>query len=121
MAHYDRVGIQAERVEKGVDYGIYHSIYRIQGEPLVSVIIPNKDHRQDLDLCIRSIMEKASYRNLEFVVVENNSQDPETFAYYEKLQKEFPNVRVVKWEREFNYSASIISASLLQRENTCCS
>ena len=58
MAHYDRVGIQAERVEKGVDYGIYHSIYRIQGEPLVSVIIPNKDHRQDLDLCIRSIMEK---------------------------------------------------------------
>ena len=105
MAHYDRVGIQAERVEKGVDYGIYHSIYRIQGEPLVSVIIPNKDHRQDLDLCIRSIMEKASYRNLEFVVVENNSQDPETFAYYEKLQKEFPNVRVVKWEREFNYSA----------------
>ena len=39
------------------------------------------------------------------LVVENNSQDPETFASYEKLQKEFPNVRVVKWEREFNYSA----------------
>ena len=105
MAHYARVGIEAERVEKGVDYGIYHSVYRIQGEPLVSVIIPNKDHRQDLDLCIRSIMEKASYRNLEFVVVENNSQEPETFVYYEKLQKEFSNVRVVKWEREFNYSA----------------
>ena len=57
MAHYKRVGIEAERVEKGVDYGIYHSIYKIKGEPLVSVIIPNKDHRQDLDLCIRSISE----------------------------------------------------------------
>ena len=105
MAHYKRVGIEAERVEKGVDYGIYHSIYKIKGEPLVSVIIPNKDHRQDLDLCIRSISERATYKNLEFIVVENNSTEPETFAYYEKIQKEFPNVRVVRWEREFNYSA----------------
>ncbi len=40
-------------MEKGVDYGIYHSVYRIKGEPLVSVIIPNKDHHTDLDTCIR--------------------------------------------------------------------
>ena len=80
MAHYKRVGIEAERVEKGVDYGIYHSIYKIKGEPLVSVIIPNKDHRQDLDLCIRSISERATYKNLEFIVVENNSTEPETFS-----------------------------------------
>ncbi|MDO4267735.1 MAG: glycosyltransferase family 2 protein [Eubacteriales bacterium] len=105
MAHYERCGIPAEKVEKGVDFGIYHTFFKIQGNPLVSVVIPNKDHRQDLDLCIRSIMERASYRNLEFVVIENNSQDPETFSYYERLQKEFSNVRVVRWEREFNYSA----------------
>ena len=43
MAHYERVGIPAESVEKGVDYGIYHTHFKIQGEPLVSVIIPNKD------------------------------------------------------------------------------
>ncbi len=46
---------------------------RSQGEPLVSVIIPNKDHSQDLDVCVRSLMEKSTYRNLEFIVVENNS------------------------------------------------
>ncbi len=105
MAHYERMGIEAESVEKGVDYGIYHTRFKIQGEPLVSVVIPNKDHHEDLDLCIRSLIEKASYKNLEFVVVENNSTKPDTFAYYEKIQKEFDNVRVVKWEREFNYSA----------------
>ncbi len=38
-------------------------------------------------------------------MVENNSTEQETFAYYEKIQKEFPQVRVVRWEREFNYSA----------------
>lgn len=105
MAHYERVGIQAEKVEKGVNYGIYHTTYRIHGNPLVSVIIPNKDHHQDLDLCLRSIEKRATYRNVEFVIIENNSTKKETFEYYEKIQKEFDNVRVVYWEKEFNYSA----------------
>ncbi len=69
------------------------------------MVIPNKDHTGDLDLCIRSILERATYKNLEFVVVENNSTEKETFSYYEKIQQEFPQVHVVKWEREFNYSA----------------
>ena len=105
MAHYDRMGIPAEKVEKGVDYGIYHTTFRIPGEPLVSVIIPNKDHTLDLDNCIRPMITRGTYKNLEFIVVENNSTDPETFEYYEKIQKEFPQVHVVRWEREFNYSA----------------
>lgn len=105
MAHYERCGIPAEKVEKGVDYGIYHTTFRIQGDPLVSVVIPNKDHHKDLDLCMRSLMERAAYKNLEFVVIENNSTERETFDYYERIQKEFPQVRVVTWEREFNYSA----------------
>lgn len=104
-AHYERVGIEALSVEKGVDYGIYHTTFKITGEPLVSVIIPNKDHTADLDLCMRSIIGKSVYKNLEFIVVENNSTAPETFEYYEKIQKEFDFVHVVKWEREFNYSA----------------
>ena len=38
MAHYDRVGIEAEKVEKGVDYGIYHSVYRIKDNPLFPLL-----------------------------------------------------------------------------------
>ena len=83
MAHYERMGIEAESVVKGVDFGIYHTKFKIQGEPLVSVVIPNKDHWQDLDVCVKSLMERATYRNLEFVIVENNSAEAETFAYYE--------------------------------------
>ena len=105
MAHYERCGIEAEKVEKGVDYGIYHTFFRIKGEPLVSVIIPNKDHAKDLDLCIRSVLERASYKNLEFVIIENNSTEKETFSYYKAIQKEFPQVRIVTWEQTFNYSA----------------
>ena len=97
MEHYHRMGIEVEKVEKGVDYGIYHTTFKIKDDPLVSVIIPNKDHRQDLDLCIRSMITRGTYKNLEFVVIENNSTDPETFAYYEAIQQEFPQVRVVTW------------------------
>lgn len=105
MEHYKRMGISALKVEKGVDYGIYHTVFEIQGQPLVSVIIPNKDHHKDLDLCVRSMITKGTYKNLEFVVVENNSTEPETGVYYEKIRKEFPQVRVVTWDREFNYAA----------------
>ena len=104
-AHYDRLGIPVKSVEKGIDYGIYHTTFEITGDPLVSVIIPNKDHSADLDLCMRSLIEKSTYKNLEFIVVENNSTYPATFAYYEKIQKEFEFVHVVTWEKEFNYSA----------------
>ena len=105
MAHYERMGIQAERVEKGVDYGIYHTVFKLQAQPLVSVIIPNKDHTADLDVCVQSLMGKSSYRNLEFIVVENNSREKETFEYYGKMQAMHSNFHVVTWEKGFNYSA----------------
>ena len=104
-AHFERLGIGVESVEKGVDYGIYHTRFVLNGEPLVSVIIPNKDHHQDLDLCIRSLIEKGTYKNLEFIVIENNSTEEATFSYYEQIQKEFPNVKVVTWKEGFNFSA----------------
>ena len=85
MAHYERMGIQAERVEKGVDYGIYHTVFKLQAQPLVSVIIPNKDHTADLDVCVQSLMGKSSYRNLEFIVVENNNNFGAGFAKGEYL------------------------------------
>ena len=77
----------------------------MEEEPLVSVIIPNKDHSEDLDTAIRSLLEKGTWKNLEFIVVENNSTEQKTWAYYEKIQKELPNVHVVTWDGPFNFSA----------------
>ncbi len=104
-AHYERMGISVDSVEKGVDFGIYHTRFRLEEEPLVSVIIPNKDHKEDLELCLSSLLDKGTYQNLEVIVVENNSTDPQTFRYYEDLQKKRPNVQVVTWEKGFNFSA----------------
>lgn len=103
-AHFQRIGLDAV-VENGVAYGIYHSKIKVNGNPLVSVVIPNKDHIEDLDKCLTSIFEKTEYSNYEIVIVENNSTEEETFAYYERIQAEHKNVKVVIWKDEFNYSA----------------
>ncbi len=72
--------------------------YEVQGEPLVSIVIPSKDHVELLSNCLESIFQKTTYPNFEVVIVENNSTEPETFAYYERVQREHHNVRVAVWE-----------------------
>lgn len=102
--HLKRSGVEAVVEHAGL-WGMYHVKYAIHGQPLVSIVIPNKDHTEDLDRCVRSIMEKSTYKNFEIVIVENNSEDAETFAYYEKLEEEYDKMRVIRWEGKFNYSA----------------
>ncbi len=103
QAHYDRIGIPAV-VREGQYPGLYDSEYEIQGDPLISILIPNKDHLADLETCIRSIEEKSDYRNYEFIVIENNSTESETFAGYERLQRENPKIKVVYYKGDFNFS-----------------
>lgn len=102
--HFDRQNIDVD-VEMMDLWGMYRVHYKMPETPLVSVIIPNKDHTKDLDLCIGSIVEKSTYKNLEFVIVENNSTEKETFEYYKEVTSKYPNCKVVTWEKEFNYSA----------------
>ena len=83
---------------------IFRIKYEIKGNPRVSILIPNKDHLDDLKRCIASIVEKSSYDNYEIIVIENNSTTDEIFAYYEDLKKN-PDIRVVTYEGDFNYSA----------------
>lgn len=104
QAHYDRVGIAAI-VHQGEYPGIYRTEYIIKEHPLISIIIANKDHIEDLDKCIKSIEQKSSYENYECIIIENNSEDPETFSYYKELEERNSKIRVVYWEGEFNYSA----------------
>ena len=102
-AHLDRMGVKG-RVSHTKDLGFYRVEYPVDGEPLVSVIIPNKDEKESLKKCLDSVMELTSYSNYEILIIENNSTSPEIFQYYEEL-KTNEKIRVIVWEGEFNYSA----------------
>ena len=105
LDHYKRIGIEASvKMLPKPYYGCYETTYMTPGNPLVSIIIPNMDHKDVLKTCIDSLFEVNTYRNIEIIVVENNSKKEETFKYYHELEKEHANVKIVYWKNDFNYS-----------------
>lgn len=104
-AHLKRMGIDGE-VKNGVAPGFYDIRYKLTEKPLVSVIIPNKDHLYDLTRCLESMENVNNYHNVEYIVVENNSVLEDTFEGYKELEKKYGDkFKLVKWDGIFNYSA----------------
>lgn len=102
-AHLKRMGLSGT-VEPLKDLGFYRVTYQVQGSPLISIVIPNKDEKEMLERCLDSIRTLSTYENYEILIVENNSVTEEIRDYYKSLEKQ-KNIRVVEWERPFNYSA----------------
>ena len=102
-AHLQRIGAKAE-VSHTKDLGFYRVKYQVQGNPKVSIVIPNKDEKETLKKCLESIWQKTTYSNYEIILVENNSTTREIRDYYQELDGK-NGVRVVYWDKEFNYSA----------------
>lgn len=100
--HLKRLGLEAE-VSQTKDFGFYRVSYPVQGTPLVSIVIPNKDEKDTLKACLESIKEKTTYPSYEIVIVENNSQTSEIFEYYKEIDGK-DGIRVVTWKEPFNYS-----------------
>ncbi len=104
-AHLKRMGIDGE-VKNGVAPGFYDIRYKLTEKPLVSVIIPNKDHLDDLTRCLESMENVNNYHNVEYIVVENNSVLEDTFEGYKELEKKYGDkFKLVRWDGMFNYSA----------------
>ena len=82
---------------------IYKINYEIKDNPLISIIIPNKDALKMLVTCIDSIVQRSTYENYEILIMENNSETKEIFEYYDLISK-LDFVRVIKYEDKFNYS-----------------
>ena len=102
--HLERMGLSAKVEHTGL-WGMYRVTYDVKNDPLVSIIIPNMDHTDDLNKCIMSIINKSTYRNFEIIIIENNSKEDKTFKYYDKITSKYDFVKVVKWDGIFNYSA----------------
>ncbi|WP_419509417.1 glycosyltransferase family 2 protein [Candidatus Allofournierella excrementavium] len=106
--HLERTGQRGE-VRDGLYPSTYKVDYEIEGEPLVSILIPNMDHTDDLEKCLSSVYKKTSWNNFEVIVIENNSKEAATFDYYKKITGPggYPRCRVVEYKAEggFNFSA----------------
>lgn len=102
-AHLKRVGVEGT-VSHTPDFGFFRVQYPVQEKPMVSIIIPNKDQKETLEACLKSIREKTEYDHYEIIIIENNSTTDEIFRYYKQISKE-PGIRLLRWKKEFNYAA----------------
>ncbi len=120
--HFRRLGRSGEVLPSEVR-GFFHAKYILpEKKPLVSILIPTKDHFEDLEKCIQSLLNRNTYPEFEIIIAENNSEQPETFAYYDALvgqtyRQDCPiegtlmdaakrphRAAIVTWKDGFNYS-----------------
>lgn len=100
--HYGRLGVAARAEYVGFGYRTHYELPA--PPPRVSIIIPTRNALKLMRQCIESIVGKTTYPNYEIIIVDNASDDPAALAYFETLAKR-PDVRVMRDERDFNYSA----------------
>ena len=103
-AHLERTGTEGE-VSHTQDLGFYRVKYPVQGKPLVSVIIPNKDEKETLQTCLEMLEKNTGYQNFEIIIVENNSTTDEIFRYYKELSRNRKIHLLEMGKKNFNYSA----------------
>lgn len=102
-AHLARQNVKAEVLETP-DAGYFRVRYELSGEPMVSILIPNRDETETLKKCLDSIREKTEYQNYEILIIENNSTTEEIFRFYREIDGK-DHVRVLYWKNGFNFSA----------------
>jgi GT2 family glycosyltransferase len=100
--HLSRTRVAAEAVSTTHGYRVRYALPDIA--PLVSLIIPTRNGLTLLRRCIESILTRTTYRNYEIIVVDNGSDDAETLEYMDSILH-LENVRVLRDNRPFNYSA----------------
>ncbi len=105
QSHLDRIGRDGEVLELLGFAGNYRVRNRLPSPaPRVSLIIPTRDHADLLATAVNSILEKTEYPNYQIVIVDNQSQEQATFDLLDELHAD-PRVRVIKYDKPFNYSA----------------
>lgn len=100
--HVRRRGWSAEVENRG--NGTFRLRWRLSRQPLVSIIIANRNQATLLRSCLDGLLFHTHYQNIEIIIVENHSTDADVFQLYDDYSSK-GWLRVVPFADEFNYSA----------------
>jgi GT2 family glycosyltransferase/glycosyltransferase involved in cell wall biosynthesis len=99
VEHFERLKLPAD-VEPSVLPGTFRIRYRHDAEATVSIIIPTLNGGSFLQRCIGAVVENTDYKNWELIVVDQESDDPDTLKYLGFLGRmDGDAVRIVKQPR----------------------
>jgi GT2 family glycosyltransferase/glycosyltransferase involved in cell wall biosynthesis len=102
--HARRIGMPGSVVacpENNESHRFVHALP--ESAPLVSIIIPTRDRVELLQRCVESIRERTEYQPFEIIVVDNDSNDAETFRFFQANHSD-RSFRVIREPGAFNYS-----------------
>lgn len=106
LAEYFRGRGIAAGIGPGLLPGTHRVEFRHMDRPLVSIIIPTRNHIADLQRCVESILEKTTYGNFELLIVDNDSSEESARVFLDGLKQIAPErIRVFDFTAPFNYSA----------------
>ncbi|KKR18615.1 MAG: Glycosyl transferase family 2 [candidate division CPR2 bacterium GW2011_GWC1_41_48] len=94
----------------GIKPGTFRVKREIMGQSKVSIIIPFRDQVEVLKRCLKSIEDKTTYSNYEIILVNNQSSETATLNYFTAI-KRMKNIRLINYDKPFNYSAINNSAA----------
>lgn len=98
--------VKRRKIKGKIVKGLTPTVFRLKRDILnnekVSIIIPTYNRHDLLKVCINSIEKKTTYKNYEIIVVSNNSNDPETFKYFDKIKDKH---KVIEYNKPFNFAA----------------
>ena len=102
--HLERTGNSGARVASLRGLSMLRVHYRVpELPPLVSLIVPTYNQVSLLSTCVDGLLRITSYPNLEVLIVDNRSDDPETLSYLKKIAED-PRVRVIRDDGPFNFA-----------------
>jgi glycosyltransferase involved in cell wall biosynthesis len=110
--HFQRQTVNAVSKSNRTGYRVRYALPDTL--PLVSLIIATRNGLHLVQRCVESILKKTTYQNYEIQIVDNGSDDPATLQYFKELQSE-SQIRVLRDDRFFNYSAILNTAVKLAR------
>ncbi|MBU3693262.1 MAG: glycosyltransferase [Rhodocyclaceae bacterium] len=105
IAHLERLGLPAA-VEPGLVEGARRVVWNWPDAPRVTIVIPTRDKLEFLEPCVESIFERTLYRNFDLLLVNHDSRDLDTLAWFERITTARPGrVRRIDFGGEFNFAA----------------
>ena len=113
------IGNQA-KIEK-IDVRLFRPLWNLKKSwPLISILIPTHNGFEILKACIQSVLQKSSYPNYEILIIDNRTSDIKTLSYMKQLSQDNSNIRVLRYNKPFNYAAMMNYAAALAKGSLLC-
>lgn len=118
--HLERKGIRGARVESIPAISMLRVRYQMpEPPPLVSIIIPTFNEAKLLATCVDGILRLTSYKNLELLIVDNRSDDPDTLQYLERIAQD-ERITIIRDDGDFNFARLNNNAAKRARGSLLC-